>query len=98
MKTFQTRLAKLEAGAFEAFEDDEAYKRVRSDVFDLLVKAHKALSSDDYAAFKSSAMEVFCRICGTHLDLEVLEAYTPSVLSSEEFDMITQNSALARWM
>lgn len=98
MKDFPARLAKLKTEAFENVENDEAYKLVRTGVLDLLAEAKTDLSADDCAAFKSSAMEVLYSICGTHLDLEVLETYTPNVLSLEDFDMIVENSALARWM
>lgn len=98
MKDLLEKLSRLEAMAFTAVEDDADYKRIRADVLDLVAEARIALSPEECAVFKSSVMELLYRICGTHLDLEVLEAYTPAVLSPEELEMIIQKSALARWM
>ena len=98
MKAFLEKLASLEAKAFEDYDNDARYKRIRADILDLLKEAQTTLPAPDLPTFKSSVMEVLYRICGTHLDLEVLERYTPDVLSEEDFKQITWNSALARWM
>jgi len=63
-----------------------------------LAEAQKTLAQDQFVKFKSDVMNVLYEICGTHLDVEVLEKYTPDVLSQKDLEMIMQNSALARWM
>lgn len=98
MKAFLDKLTALEAEAFEDYNSDAQYQRIRSDILDLLQEAQTMLPEPDLPTFKSSVMDALYRICGTHLDLEVLERYTPEVLSEEDFKQITWNSALARWM
>ena len=97
MKAFLDKLASLETAAFED-DDDAAYKRNRSDILGLLAQAQTTMSPSDLSAFRSSVIDVLCRICGTHLDLEVLEQNTPDILSDDDITRIIQNSALARWM
>tara|TARA_R110000850_G_scaffold183462_1_gene309026 strand:- start:1956 stop:2252 length:297 start_codon:yes stop_codon:yes gene_type:complete len=98
MKAFLEKLASLEAKAFEDYDNDARYRRIRADILDLLKEAQTALPAPDLLTFKSSVMDVLYRICGTHLDLDVLGQYTPDVLSEDDFRQITWNSALARWM
>jgi hypothetical protein len=97
MKAFLDKLASLEAAAFED-DDDAAYKRNRSDILGLLAQAQTTMSASELSVFRSSVLDVLCRICGTHLDLEVLEQNTPAILSDDDITQIIRNSALARWM
>lgn len=98
MKNFLDKLASLEIAALEDCDSDARYQRIRSDILDLLKEAQTMLPEPDLLTLKSSVLEALYRICGTHLDLEVLERYMPEVLTEEDFKQITQNSALARWM
>ena len=98
MTTLHDRLAVLKAAAFEDFENDTAYQRTRVDILELTSEAKGSLSPDEFAKFKTDDMSALYEICGTHLDLQVLERFCPSVLSQEDMEKIIQNSALARWM
>ena len=98
MKAYQDRLETLKAAAFQDFESDETYKSIRVDVIQLWAEVQATLTQDQLPGFKSDVMHVLYEICGTHLDLEVLEAHTPGILSNDDFGKITQNSTLARWM
>jgi hypothetical protein len=97
MKAFLDKLASLETAAFED-DDDAAYKRNRSDILGLLARAQTTMPESELSAFRSSVIDALCRICGTHLDLEVLEQSAPAILSDDDVAYIIQNSALARWM
>ena len=78
-------------------ENDKEYQRIRFDVLALLEEAMIKLSAKDAELFKQTIIEFLCANCGCHLDVEVLDKYTPNVLSPEDRAYINSNSALARW-
>ena len=104
MKDFRNKLEKLEKQCqqeFESFEyeeDEDAYVKIRTDVLDLLATAKKELSGRALANFKTLVIDFFCKNSGCALDMEVLENYTPRVLSEKDLEHIKHNSALARWL
>lgn len=97
MKVFRRRLNELEAQAFENAHSDMEYKRIRADVLRLLAEAKITLSAKNYEMYKPEVIKTLCEICGTHLDLEVLEKFAPHILSREDLETIIQNSGLGRW-
>lgn len=78
-------------------DNDIEYVKIRSDVLALYAKAKNELSGKELAVFKTSVIEFLCRNCGCHLDMKVLDTYTPHILSEEDMEYILHNSALARW-
>lgn len=98
MTTLHEELAALKEKAFQHFENDDAYQRIRIDLIELLRAAHSDYPQAEYAAFKLDVMCLLCDICGTHLDLDVLERYCPDIISRADIERIIHNSALSRWM
>ena len=107
MNDFKNKLEKLEKQCqpeFETFECgeyedyDSTSVKIRTDVLDLLATAKKELSGSELADFKTSVIDFFCKNSGCVLDMEVLENYTPRVLSEKDLEHIKYNSALARWL
>ena len=106
MNDFKNKLEQLEklcqqnfdlSASSEHEDNDDAYVKVRSDVLDLFAKAQKELPEDELTVFKTSVIDFLCRNSGCALDMEVLDSYTPRVLSENDLKYIMHNSALARW-
>jgi len=107
MNEFKNKLEQLEKqcqGTFVTFEcseeeySDNTYVKIRSDILDLLARAQRELSGKELADFKTSVIDVVCKNSGCSLDMEILQSYTPRVLSDEDLEYIKHNSALARWL
>lgn len=107
MNDFINKLEQLEKQCqpkFETFEcseseySDNTYLKIRSDILELYARAQKELSGKELADFKTSVTDFLCKNSGCSLDMEVLQSYTPRVLSEEDLEYIKHNSALARWL
>ncbi len=107
MNEFKNKLEQLEKlcqGTFATFEcseeeySDNTYLKIRSDILELYARAQRELSGKELADFKASVIDVVCKNSGCSLDMEVLQSYTPRVLSEEDLEYIIHNSALARWL
>lgn len=83
---------------FDSEEDDSLENiRIKTELIELIGTVKGSQLLKNYTSFKSDVIEFLCEISGCAEDLEVLEKYSPSVLSAEEIKFIINNSALARW-
>ena len=85
------------SGEDDGTAHDKEYQRIRSEALILLESAQANLPSKDMETFKQAVIEFLCENCGCLLDVEILDKYTPSVLSLEDREYINSHSALARW-
>ncbi len=106
MNEFKNKLEQLKKecqGTFVTFEcseeeySDNTYLEIRSNILELYARAQKELPRKELADFKTSVIDLICNNFGCSLDMEVLRAYTPRVLSEKDLEYIKHNSALARW-
>jgi len=104
MTSYLKKLNALEIACRKNFEDDsddprvdDEYVQIRVNVLHLLHNASQELEADDRQAFRRKVIAFFCSNMGCHLDMDVLESDSASVLSESEIDFIVKNSALSRW-
>lgn len=74
----------------------QLYQAIRTDLLELIETARDDLYREEYLAFKKDVINYLCRICGHQRDKDVLERFSPGVLSREELAFIVANSALKR--
>ncbi|WP_445362588.1 hypothetical protein ACJJIQ_17660 [Microbulbifer sp. ANSA003] len=79
-------------------EYDQKYIAVRGELLEFLKSAKESCADESFVNLESQVIEFLCENMGCHLDMEVLEKYSPEVLSSEQVKYIQSNSALGRWL
>lgn len=104
MTSYLEELKALEMACHANFETDcdeqnvdEEYIRIRVVALNLLDKACRELAPHDLPSFRNQIIEFLCANMGCHLDIEILESESASVLSQSEIEFIIDNSALSRW-
>jgi len=76
---------------------DEEYIQIREAALNLLVAGKKDLVSNSYLVLEGKIIQFLRENMGCTLDMDILDKYTPSILSVEQEKFILKNSALARW-
>lgn len=105
MKTFSEKFEFLKKESDKYFntdfESEEAEEieniRIKSSLLALINEAKNSKTDAEYFEVKNGVINYFCEICGHFGDLEILEKHASTILSTEDFEYVIQNSALSRW-